>query len=281
MTWKIVCDSSCDLKTGELDTGNIRFETVPLRLLVGETTYVDDASLNVSEMLAAMKENDGPTSSACPSPAAFADAFMTCDNTICFCMTSGLSGTYNAALVARDMVLEEHPEKCICVIDSRSTAGALVLLAKRAIALISENEDKNFEDLCNELRVYQASLRVTFTLENYDNLIKNGRMRPLVGTLLHSLHIHVVAEGTVQGVISVTKKCRGQKKTYQAIVEQMRQSKDCTAAQVVISHCENLAGAIKLKEMILEALPVKSVSIMACRGLTSFYAMEKGLIVVS
>ena len=59
----------------------------------------------------------------------------------------------------------------------------------------------------------------------------------------------------------------------------MRGSKDCEGAHVVISHCENLAGAMKLKEQILKDLPVKGVDIISCRGLTTFYAMEKGLIV--
>ena len=36
--------------------------------------------------------------------------------------------------MARDLVLEEHPEKRICVIDSRATAGAMVLLIRRAQA---------------------------------------------------------------------------------------------------------------------------------------------------
>ena len=48
---------------------------------------------------------------------------------------------------------------------------------------------------------------------------------------------------------------------------------------MVISHCENMTGALKLKEQILANLPVKNVEILSCRGLTSFYAMEKGLIV--
>ena len=59
----------------------------------------------------------------------------------------------------------------------------------------------------------------------------------------------------------------------------MGASKDCAGAQVVISHCENLTGAMKLKEQILADLPVKSVDVIPCRGLTSFYAMEKGLII--
>ena len=129
------------------------------------------------------------------------------------------------------------------------------------------------------LRIYQASLRTTFTLENFDNLIKNGRMRPLVGTLLHSLGIHVLAVATPQGTISVAGKARGETKTYKGLVDLMRDSKDCTGAEVVISHCENLVGAMKLRDQILADLPVKNVEIFSCRGLTSFYAMEKGLII--
>ena len=127
--------------------------------------------------------------------------------------------------------------------------------------------------------MYQASLRTCFTLENFDNLIKNGRMRPLVGTLLRSLGIHVIADATPQGTIHVADKARGEGKTFKAITALMAASKDCAGAEVVISHCENLTGAGKLKEQILRDLPVKSVDIISCRGLTSFYAMEKGLII--
>ena len=104
-------------------------------------------------------------------------------------------------------------------------------------------------------------------------------MRPLVGTLLHTLGIHIVAIGTAQGSIQVVSKARGEAKTYKVMVDIMNASKDCTGASVMIHHCENLTGALKLKEAILKELPVKSVELVPCRGLNSFYAMEKGLIV--
>ena len=100
-------------------------------------------------------------------------------------------------------MLEEHPEKKICVIDSKSTAGVMVLLVRRAQKLIESSDDPDFEAICEALRVYQASLRTVFTLECFDNLIKNGRMRPLVGSLLHTLGIHVIADATPQGTIHV------------------------------------------------------------------------------
>ena len=278
MTYNIVCDSSCDLKSTELQPGYLHLEVVPMQITVGDREYLDNESLNVPLLLEDMATEKSSAGTACPSPAAFARAFEKADCSVCFTISSNLSGTYNAAVLARDMVLEEHPEKKICVIASRSTAGAMVLLTRKAQSLL-EVEDPDFDKVCEELRMYQASLRTVFTLECFDNLIKNGRMRPLVGNLLHTLGIHVIADATPQGTIHVSGKARGEAKTYQAIVDLMRQSKDCDGAEVVLSHCENLPGALKLKELILRELPVKDVTLVSCRGLTTFYAMEKGLIV--
>ena len=280
MMWNIVSDSSCDLRMAGWDSPSVRFETVPLRIQVGTREFLDDDNLMVPDLLDAMAAEKSAASSACPSPAAFARAFEAGDRTVCFTISSNLSGTYNAAVMAREMVLEEHPEKQICVIDSRAAAGAMVLLIRRAQALMeAAGDDGDFDALCQQLHRYQATLRTCFTLENFDNLIKNGRMRPLVGTLLHSLGIHVIADATPEGTIRVADKARGVNKTYRAITALMGTSKDCTDAEVVISHCENLEDAMALKRQILADLPVKQVDLLSCRGLTSFYAMEKGLIV--
>ena len=278
MIWNIVSDSSCDLRTSAFHSDRVLFHSVPLRIQVGDQEFVDNDDLSVPEMLRAMAAEKSASSSACPSPADFAKAFEAGDCTVCFTISSNLSGTYNSAIMARDMVLEEYPEKRVCVIDSRATAGAMVLLIRRAKELMEADETGDFDGICAQLRLYQAALRTCFTLENFDNLIKNGRMRPLVGTLLHSLGIHVIADATPQGTIHVADKARGEAKTFRSITALMRASKECDGAEVVISHCENLEGAMKLKQQILEDLPVKQVEIISCRGLTSFYAMEKGLI---
>ena len=281
MIWNIVSDSSSDLLMSAFESDEtVRFESVPLRIQVGSREFLDDDSLDVPEMLAAMDAEKSAASTACPSPAAFARAFERGECTVCFTISSKLSGTYNAAVLGRDMVLEEHPEKKVLVMDSKSTAGAMILLIRKARELMKNAAGpQDFDAICDALRSYQATLRTVFTLENFDNLIKNGRMRPLVGTLLHTLGIHVIADGTPEGTIHVADKARGEAKTYKAILKRMGELKDFTGAEVVINHCENASGAQKLKEEILKQATVKSVDIVSCRGLTSFYAMEKGLIV--
>ena len=152
----------------------------------------------------------------------------------------------------------------------------MALLLRKAAALYEAG--RPFEEICDILTTYRDNLRTCFTLMSFHNLVQAGRMKPITGALLQTLGIHVIAQATPEGSISVAGKARGEVKTYQAIVEQMKKSKNCRGAEVIVSHCENLVGAVRLKEHILKELPVRSVEIRSCRGLTGYYAMEGGLI---
>lgn len=277
MTWNIVADSSCDLKASDIQSQQLHFEVVPLKIIIGQDEYIDDGNLSIPQLLRDMDACKTGSSTACPSPEDFKRAFETADCTICVTISSQLSGTYNAAVLGRDMVLEEYPDKQICVIDSKGASGMLALIVLRAQQLIEAGKD--FEEVCAALREYQASLRIAFTLSNFGNLIKAGRMSPFIGSVLTGLGIHVIADATPQGTIHVAGKARGESKTIKHIVHMMAEAKDVTGLPVLIAHCENLAGAMKLKQAILAELPVADVTLLNCKGLCTFYAMEKGLIV--
>lgn len=277
MTWNIVADSSCDLKASDIQSQQLHFEVVPLKIIIGEDEYIDDGNLSIPQLLRDMDACKTGSSTACPSPEDFKRAFETADCTICVTISSQLSGTYNAAVLGRDMVLEEYPDKQICVIDSKGASGMLALIVLRAQQLIEAGKD--FEEVCAALREYQASLRIAFTLSNFGNLIKAGRMSPFIGSVLTGLGIHVIADATPQGTIHVAGKARGESKTIKHIVHMMAEAKDVTGLPVLIAHCENLAGAMKLKQAILAELPAADVTLLNCKGLCTFYAMEKGLIV--
>ncbi len=277
MTWNIVADSSCDLKASDIQSQQLHFEVVPLKIIIGEDEYIDDGNLSIPQLLQDMDACKTGSSTACPSPEDFKRAFETADCTVCVTISGQLSGTYNAALLGRSMVLEEYPDKQICIIDSKGASGMLALIVLRAQQLIEAG--KSFEEVSAALREYQASLRVVFTLSNFGNLIKAGRMSPFIGSVLTGLGIHVIADATPQGTIHVAGKAKGENKTIKHIVRMMGEAKDVTGLPVLISHCENLAGAMKLKQAILAELPVADVTLMSCKGLCTYYAMEKGLIV--
>ena len=213
----LVSDSSCDLISGELNSPYARLTVAPMCLHVGGQDYLDTPELDIPALLSKLAHHR--SSSACPSPAAYAEAFEQGEETVCVTISSQLSGSYNAAMAARDLVLAEHPEKKIFVLDSRATSGAMILLLRKAAELAEQGLP--FEELCAELQSCQKNTRLCFTLEHFDNLVNNGRMPPLAGTLLQTLGIRIVAEATAEGTIRVAKKARGEAHTARAIAQLM------------------------------------------------------------
>ena len=277
MSWNIVLDSSCDLMPGVHQFKNAELKIAPLTIRVGEKEFVDDETIDVPQVLDAMDKEKKASSTACPTPDAFYEHFKTADNIICICITSNLSGTYNAALVAKDMIKEDYPDKNVYVVNSWSTAGEMVLIARMADKLIGKGLP--FDEICEKLDEYAKEARLIFTLEKFDNLIKNGRMKPLVGKVVSALGIHLIGEATPQGTIDVVYKIRGDEKTLEKMVEHMNDQKDMTDKPVVISHCNNLKAVERLVEIIREKCHTNDITVNHCKGLTTYYAMEKGLLI--
>ena len=148
--WNLVSDSSCDLLERDFDGKSVQFTSVPLRIRVGEREFIDNDRLRVTDLLKAMREEKSASSSSCPSPGAFAKAFAKGAKTVCFTISSALSGSYNAAVQGRELCLEEHPDKQVCVIDSKSTAGVPYLLLRRAKELMEADPDERSD--CHAVR---------------------------------------------------------------------------------------------------------------------------------
>ena len=124
---KFIADSACDLK----EYPGICFETVPLSISTDERNYTDDEALNVHEVLDYLETYNNRSYTACPSIDAWMKAFEGADEIYCVTITSGLSGTYSGANVAREQYLEQHPDTKIYVVDSLSTGPGMVLLLEK------------------------------------------------------------------------------------------------------------------------------------------------------
>lgn len=276
MTWNIVLDSSCDLMPQHAFK-NAEIKIAPLTIRVGDKEFVDDENIDVPQLLDAMDREKSASSTACPPPNTFYEHFLTADNVICICITSNLSGTYNAAVQAAEMVKEEYPEKNVYVVNSWSTAGEMVLIARYADKLIGEGFA--FDEVIKKVEEYAKEVRLVFTLEKFDNLIKAGRMKPLVGKVVAALGIHLIAQASDIGTVELMFKVRGDDKTLEKMVDYMNEQKDMTGKPVVISHCNNHKMVERLKELIKEKCNTDDITVLGCKGLTSFYAMEKGILI--
>ncbi len=276
MKWNIVADSSCDLLKMDGLGDEEHYGIVPLTIRIGEQEFVDDAKLDVEGMMKTMRSYKGSSSSACPSPGDWAEQFMKADNTIAITITSSLSGSYGSAMLAREMVLEEHPEKKILILDSLSAGTELVLAVYKIHELIMDKV--SFDIIEKKIKEYMSETHLLFSLASFENLVKSGRMSRILGFVADKLNMRIIGEASEEGKLEILHKVRGEKKTVSMILDEMKKHK-FNGSHVVIGHCFNFESAMALKKNIQDLWNGARVTILPTRGLCSFYVEEGGLMV--
>ena len=122
MSFKIIVDSCCDL-TGTM-LKDPCFVKVPLTIRVENSSFVDDASLDRSDLLWAMKQSEDAPSTACPAPQSYLDAYQCgADDIYVVTLSALLSGSHNSAVQARVLLEEEEPERNVHVFNSCSASS--------------------------------------------------------------------------------------------------------------------------------------------------------------
>ena len=274
--WHIVSDTSCDLHSLEGGEEIFDFSTIPFTIRIGEKEYIDNEDMPVEEMLTANENHAEMAQTSCPSPEDWRAKFAPEGPALAFTISSALSGSYNSACTAKQMLQEENPGKQIAVIDSKATGPEVAMLVLKARELILEG--KSFEEIETALNREAEKIHTIFALASYHNLIKAGRVSRLIGFIAGHLGFWGIGIGSEEGEIAIRGKARGDKSMIRFLVEEMK--KIGTAGnEIRISHCKNEKCALALKEQLEEAFGGVKVTLMETRGLDSFYAERRGLII--
>lgn len=269
---KIVADSSSDIKTLE----GFPFESVPLKIVTAHHEYVDDEALQVEEMVEDLLTYKGKSSTSCPNPQDWLDAFGDAEQVFCVAITATLSGSYNAACVAKEMYEEQHPGRRVHVINSLSAGPELKLIIEKIQDLVIKGLD--FDTICRQVKEYMKGTGLLFMLESMKNLANNGRVSPVVAKMAGLLGIRVVGKASAQGDLEPLNKCRGEKKALDTIVKHLKEH-GFSKGKIRIAHVFNESAAMELKEIILKEFQKAKIEIYNCGALCSFYAEKGGLLV--
>lgn len=269
---RIVADSSADLT--ELD--GIEFRSAPLKIITSERQFIDTPELDVEEMVNALSAYKGKSSTSCPNPEDWKAAFGDAEWVFCFTITAALSGSYNAAVLAKKQYEEEHEGRRVFVFNTRSTGPEMVLLARKARELALAGKD--FDEITAEIEAYSEKTGLVFVLESLNNLANNGRVSRIVANMAGILGIRLVAKASNAGDIEPIAKCRGELNALKTVVKSLKQA-GFSNGKALIGHCLGEPAANNLKALILKNFPDATVEIYKSRGLCSFYAEKGGLLV--
>lgn len=272
MKYKIVADSSSNV----YNLPNVAYTSVPLKILSSQDEYVDNAHLDVGNMVAHLKAEKTAASTSCPNMFDWSEAFEDAENIFVLTLTSQLSGSYNAALQAAGDFKRTHPERRIWVFDTLSTGPEMQLLIEKLQEQIQA--EKTFEEIRTAVREYSKHTHLLFNLQSMDNLAKNGRCSMALAKVAGVLGIRVVGRASDHGTLEPLAKPRGEQKSLEVMLSEIAKG-GFKGGKVRIAHCFNLKAAEQLQQMILDCFPGSDIQILSCGGLCSYYADLGGLLV--
>ena len=275
MTWKIVADSGCDYRQLANPAIDTEFISVPLKIQVADQVFIDDANLDIDQMMETMYATSEASKSACPSPDDYLKAFEGAKHIFVVTITGTLSGSQNSAQLAKNLYLEDHPEAHIHVIDSLSAGGEVDLLVEKLNELIDQG--LSFDEVVQAITDYQTKTKLLFVLAKVDNLVKNGRLSKLIGAVVGLLNIRMVGEASATGTLELLQKARGPKKSLQAAFEELVKG-GYAGGRIIMAHRSNEKFCQQLSELVREKYPQAPISIVPTSGLCSFYAEDGGLL---
>lgn len=272
MKIKIVTDSAANM----LSLEGVEFQSAPLVIRTDEKEFVDDASLDVEAMADYLKTYKGKSGTACPGVGDYLAVFEGYDLIYVVTIISKLSGSYNAAMVAKEQYEEENPGKKVCVLDSYSAGPEMKLHIEKYKEMVLAGKD--FDTISKEIQEYKDNnTALIFCLESMNNLANNGRVSPAVAKIASILGIRAIGDVDENG-LHPTDKVRGGKKAVATIFNNMKKM-GYKGGKLLIDHVYNEEAANALKEATLAEFPNANVVVDKTRGLCTFYAEKGGLMI--
>jgi len=275
MKYRIVADSGCDINQASGEKLDVTI--VPLKIYIGDKEFIDDQSLNIQDMLRMMNKSQTAPKTSCPSPGDFLEAYEGEEESL-FVVTisSGVSGTYSSASMARDMFLEKK-KKFIHVFDTLSASAGQTLVSLKIHKLISEGLGEL--EVVKAVNKYIKEMKTLFLIDSLDNLIKAGRINKLVGKVASALHVKPIMGGQ-DGTIKLFEKTRGYKRAFNRLIDMIGEiGENLEEKTLGIAHCNCLKRAEEFRDAVLKKYNFKNIIIVSMNGLSSVYANEGGLVI--
>ncbi|OWZ84177.1 DegV family protein [Natranaerobius trueperi] len=221
MTVHIVTDSTCDLPNEILEELNIHY--VPLNVHFGEEGYKDKLELEANDFykkLIENKESIHPSTSQ-PSPGDFVSKYQEIANEedviISIHLSSKLSGTYQSANLAKDML----PNYDIRVVDSETASIAMGLLVIKAA--LEKDKGASSSEILEKIEKSKNEITLNFLVDTLEYLQKGGRIgkaQALVGTLLDIKPILTLTDGQITPLEKVRNKKKAIRKMLDFLYEE-------------------------------------------------------------
>lgn len=255
----ISCCSTADLNQSFYDNHNIPYAC--FQFFVDDVMYEDNIGKSMDFETFYQKMRDGAmTRTSQVNAESYVDMLRPYlekgIDVLHITLSSGISGTYNSACIAKDMLEEEFPDRKVYVIDSLTGSVGYGLLV--ATALSKQKEGMDINTLNQWLLDNRLKLKLWLMVSDLTYLVRGGRVSKASGAIGNLLNICPLIEFDSEGKLNVREKVRTKKKALKTQLEKMKETAVGGTeynGKCFISHSDCLADAQTLAAMVEDNFP--------------------------
>ncbi len=255
---KIITDATCDFLTEFYNTNNI--ELIPMNYMINGETFVDDKNINIKEFYENLRQGKMPTTSMI-TPTIYEEVFekfLKEGNDVLYIgFSSGLSGCYNASLLAKRSLEQKYSNKIYCL-DSLSASMGMGILIKMALNMVENN--KTFEEIIEKLEFLKRKLCILLGVDNLFHLERGGRIGKATAIIGTTLNLKPIIKVNEEGKLVTFKKVLGRKKMMLTLLNTLSTNLDNDYKDkiyIINGDCEE--DALELKNKIDNLLKTESL----------------------
>lgn len=261
MTFKILTDSTADLPESWTQEHDV--QVLGLTIQLDGQTYetVGPDKLTSEQLLAKMESGSKPTTSQI-NVGQFEDVFHQYAQegtaVLYVAFASALSGTYQSAVMAREMVLEDYPEAIITILDTKAASMGEGLLVMKAVEARAAGQ--SLEQTTDLLQSLVPRVKTYFLVDDLNHLMRGGRISKAAALMGSLVNIKPIIAVTADGSLDSVAKVRGKKKAQAEVVRMTLET--ISEPLVVIAYAGEKEVAENVKEQLLASGQVTEVLIL-------------------
>ena len=246
---QLFTDTSANLPVEIIDEYGI--EVVPFSYTIDGVEYIPEREFDGKAFYAAMRAGSEVKTSMV-NAGTFIERFKTAldagKDVLYIGMSGGISGTANAALMAKQELDEEYPGRKIVVIDTLAASlGEGLFVIKAAEQL---KDGVALDAIEEAIRAQVPSMCQSFTVDDLKYLKNTGRVSGAAAIIGNVLSIHPILIGDYEGKIVVKAKVRGMKRTLDALAERYAELALSKTETIGIAHADNEEGKAYLVQRL-------------------------------
>lgn len=248
-TFKLITDSTADLSPEYIEAKDILElgMTITLDGVDYPTTGKDRLTNEI--LLEGLAKGKLATTSQINSgtfQTAFTELVKEGREVLYIAFSSGLSGTYQSANIAREMVLEDYPTAKITVVDSLAAASGEGFLVEEAVKL--QEAGKSVAEIIAVIEDLKSRLQSWFMVDDLPQLARGGRISKTAATLGTLASIKPLLDVDAEGKLRAVSKVRGKKKAINNLIDSTLSELDSDYPRVIIGYSGDQEEAQKVKE---------------------------------